>query len=246
MTSKVFLHGVPDTPDVWRGLVDALGLEFDSDTVPALPGFDSPLPLGFGDTKDDYVDWFIRHLERLFEKDGAIDVVAHDWGGLIALRAASLRPELFRTWAICNSVPPMENKWHKTARGWQTPILGELMMALTPKSALRKGLAEQGLPEHLAALEASKFDRTMRRHILKLYRTAEFIGTEWGPDFDNLPRNGAFFWGLNDKYVPLKNGQKFADERGFPLTKVPDSGHWMIAEKPDLLAELLRAHWGTA
>ena len=47
---KVFIHGVPDTPHLWKPLVAALGLQPSEYFAPALPGFGTPLPKGFSCT----------------------------------------------------------------------------------------------------------------------------------------------------------------------------------------------------
>ena len=93
----VLLHGNPETPVIWEPLVAALGR---ADVVtPQLPGFGCPVPDGFGATKDEYVDWFVGVLEGLVAEHGPVDLVGHDWGGGIGMRAVALRPDLVRTWA---------------------------------------------------------------------------------------------------------------------------------------------------
>jgi pimeloyl-ACP methyl ester carboxylesterase len=87
--TAVFVHGVPETPAVWRGLLAALDRP---DTVAlSLPGFDSARPAGFGATMTEYADWLAAQLERL---DGPVDLVGHDWGGGFVVRVVSTRPEL--------------------------------------------------------------------------------------------------------------------------------------------------------
>ena len=89
----VFVHGVPDTPEVWDGVVSRLGRR---DVVRlALPGFACPLPLGFGATMEEYVDWILGQLAPL---TGPIDLVGHDWGGLLVTRVVSVRPTVARSW----------------------------------------------------------------------------------------------------------------------------------------------------
>ena len=51
-TAKLFLHGVPDSPAVWRPLLDALDLGDAPVAAPALPGFTAPLPAYFPATKE--------------------------------------------------------------------------------------------------------------------------------------------------------------------------------------------------
>jgi pimeloyl-ACP methyl ester carboxylesterase len=83
----VFVHGVPDTHRVWTALLSRLGRK-DVVTL-SLPGFGGPVPDGFGATKDAYVDWLLGELARQREP---VDLVGHDWGALLVLRAVSLRP----------------------------------------------------------------------------------------------------------------------------------------------------------
>ena len=64
--------------------------------APNLPGFDAPLPAGFGATKEEYVDWVIGEIEKVGEP---VDLVGHDWGSIIVLRVTSVRPDLVRTLA---------------------------------------------------------------------------------------------------------------------------------------------------
>jgi pimeloyl-ACP methyl ester carboxylesterase len=53
--TAVFVHGVPETPAVWHGLLAALDRP---DAVAlSLPGFDSARPAGFGATMDEYAGW---------------------------------------------------------------------------------------------------------------------------------------------------------------------------------------------
>ena len=43
-TARLFLHGVPDSPAIWRPLLAALDLGDTPVAAPALPGFTAPLP----------------------------------------------------------------------------------------------------------------------------------------------------------------------------------------------------------
>lgn len=80
MTAKLFLHGVPDSPAIWRPLLAALDLGGTPVAVPALPAFTAPLPAGFPATKEAYADWAVQQAEALFAQHGPIDIVGHDWG----------------------------------------------------------------------------------------------------------------------------------------------------------------------
>ena len=119
--TAVFVHGVPETPAVWHGLLAALDRP---DTVAlSLPGFDSARPAGFGATMEEYADWLAAQLERL---DAPVDLVGHDWGGGFVVRVVSTRPELVRSWVTdAAGIGDVEFEWHDFAKIWQTPQAGE-------------------------------------------------------------------------------------------------------------------------
>jgi len=243
MAMKVFLHGVPDTPAMWGPLIGELGLTSEQYIAPALPGFTSPVPSDFSSTKEAYVDWFIAQLEVIHTISGPVDVLGHDWGALIVVRTASLRPDLFRTWTLANALPHPDYKWHRMARMWQTPLLGELMMVGATKTAMCKALHGQGIPADLASVEASHWSPDMKRAILKLYRSAKTAGQQWDAGLSNLPAKGLVFWGEDDPYVPLWVAEKFTQRTGAKLLRQANTGHWSIIERADVLAVELQKHW---
>lgn len=245
-TAKLFLHGVPDSPAIWRPLLAALNLGDTPVAVPALPGFTGPLPAGFSATKEAYADWAVGRAEALFAVHGPIDIIGHDWGALIAQRAAMLRPDLFRSWAVSNAVIDPDYRGHRIARIWNTPILGEIFMAISRPAALARGLAGQGMPADIAAEEAAQWaNKDKRRAILRLYRSAKGLSFEhdWARDIDKLPANGQLVWGANDPYVDLSVAQRFAANTGTSLAVIEGAGHWAIAERPIDVAAALTAFW---
>lgn len=245
-TAKLFLHGVPDSPAIWGPLLSALSLAGVPVAIPALPGFTAPLPAGFAATKEAYADWAVGQAEVLFEAHGPIDIVGHDWGALIAQRVAMLRPDLIRSWAISNAVIEPEYRGHRLARIWNTPVLGEIFMALSKADKLAEGLAAQGMPADIAREEAVQWKlKDKRRAILKLYRSAKGLSFahDWALDIPKLPVRGALIWGEGDPYVPLSVAQRYAANTATPLTVIERAGHWAIAERPDAVAAALRAFW---
>lgn len=82
----IFVHGVPDTAQVWDKVRSRLARR-DGIAI-ELPGVGTPLPVRLQPTKEGYVDWL---LNRLVREAGPIDIVGHDWGALLVLRAGSRR-----------------------------------------------------------------------------------------------------------------------------------------------------------
>ena len=247
-TAKLFIHGVPDSPAIWRPLLTELDLGDTPVAVPALPGLTAPLPAGFPATKEAYADWAVGQAETLFAQHGPIDIVGHDWGALIAQRVAMLRPDLIRSWAISNAVIDPDYRGHRIARIWNTPILGEIFMALSKADKLADGLAAQGMPADIAREEAEQWkNKDKRRAILKLYRSAKGLSFahDWALDIPKLPANGALIWGEGDPYVELSVARRYAANTGTPLTVIEGAGHWAIAERPVEVAAALRAFWNS-
>ena len=243
-TAKLFLHGVPDSPAIWRPLLAALDLGDTPVAAPALPGFTAPLPAGFTPTKEAYADWAVAQAEALAANHGPVDIVGHDWGALIAQRAATLRPDLFRSWAVSNAVIDPDYRGHRIARIWNTPVLGEIFMALSKPAALAKGLAEQGMPADIAEEEAAQWvNKDKRRAILKLYRSAKGLNfsDDWARDL--VPANGTLIWGVDDPYVAPSVAERFAADNDMALTFIKGAGHWAIAERPHDVAAALRSFW---
>src|SRR5438034_885262 len=170
----VFVHGVPDTWRVWRALIGRLHR---ADVVTlSLPGFGCEVPAGFDCSKEAYCDWLMREVDNV---DGPVDLVAHDWGAILALRVASLEPTLLRTWAVGGAPLDPEYEWHKVAKLWQTPEVGEQVMEKVTPETLAAGLVAAGVPAADATEAARHVDATMKRSILALYRSGVRVGAEW-------------------------------------------------------------------
>jgi pimeloyl-ACP methyl ester carboxylesterase len=239
----LFVHGVPDTAILWDPLINALGLEPGVYRALSLPGFGNPVPKGFSGTKDAYAGWLVKQMEAAGEP---VHLVGHDWGALLVLRAASMRPELVSSWCVTNALIDKEYSGHRTARMWATPILGELvMLGMRNKARLEPSLVEGGMPASLAKTEVPHIDKTMRQSILKLYRSAlglSFRGA-WVDDLAKLPKRGQLFWGETDPFVDLSVAERFSKQWRTPLHVAHGAGHWACHERAEEFAGLLAAHW---
>ena len=120
----LFVHGVPETHHIWDDIRSRLSRK---DTIAVdLPGFSTELPDGFDCTKEAYLGWLIAEVEKAGEP---VDIVGHDWGALLTERLASVRPDLVRTWAAGGGAIDETYVWHQLAQAWQTPGMGEQVMA---------------------------------------------------------------------------------------------------------------------
>jgi pimeloyl-ACP methyl ester carboxylesterase len=237
----VLVHGVPDTEGLWAPLCRELSRR---DVVAlSLPGFGCPTPPGFAATKEAYVDWLVREIERI---GGPVDVVGHDWGSLLVQRAVSLRQDLVRTWAVGSGPVDVEYVWHDTAQQWQTPGVGEaLMEAFTPE-ALAAGLVAYGVPSAHAEATAARVDDRMTDCILRLYRSAVTVGAEWQPGVERVRRPHLGLWGDDDPFVSPTFGERLAARVGGRCIRLPGCGHWWPVQRPAEVARALEAFWAGA
>lgn len=234
----VFVHGVPDTQRVWDALIFRLGRK-DVVRLP-LPGFGCPLPAGFSATKEAYVDWLLGQLAAL---EQPIDIVGHDWGALLVVRAVSLRPDVVRSWAAGGAPLDREYVWHQAARAWQTPGMGEKVMADLTAETLGVVLVAAGVPKADAATAAGNVDATMKQCILSLYRSAVNVGAEWEDDLRHVSAPGLVLWGEKDPYASVDFGARLAQRTGARFVSFPGCSHWWQLERPAEVAAELERLW---
>ena len=237
----VLIHGVPDTAQVW----DAVVAHLDGKDVVrlSLPGFGCPRPPGFAATKEAYVEWLLGRLAAL---PGPIDLVGHDWGALLAVRAVSLAPGAVRTWAAGGAPLDREYVWHPAAQVWQTPGKGERMMEAMTPPALEAALTAAGVPAAAATTAAAHVDATMKQCILDLYRSAVRVGEEWEDDLRRIAAPGLVLWGAKDPYAALEFGARLAERTRARFVAFPGCSHWWQLERPKEVAAELTRHWAAS
>jgi pimeloyl-ACP methyl ester carboxylesterase len=239
----VLVHGVPDTGRMWAPLRREL-VRTDVEVL-ALPGFGSAAPAGWTATKEEYAAWLEDRLVAIGEP---VDLVAHDWGAILAQRVASVRPDLIRTFA-CGSGPlDMEYTWHTMAQAWQTPDVGEQIvegMLALPTEQLAAGLVAGSAPPELAVEQAQAFDGEMARCILALYRSAVTVGAEWQGAVDDMPeRPAVVFHGGEDPYSDRRIAERLAARLAASLVVYDGCGHWWSWERAPQAAAALTELWG--
>jgi len=238
--TAVLVHGVADTYRIWDRVRRHLTR---TDVVAlALPGFDSPLPGGFAATKEEYVDWIIARLE---EYGGPVDLVGHDWGCIFTARVASLRPDLVRTWAGGSGPVSTRYEWHQFAKIWQTPDLGEQWMADVAPDTLGRDLEALGMPADVALETVNLLDGTMKDCILRLYRSAVDVGSEWEPGLANVTAPSLVFWGADDPTTQIAFGDQLAERMRATRTLKLPCGHWTLLQRPEEIAQALELHWNS-
>ena len=236
----VFVHGVPDTFRVWKPLREHLSRR--EVVALALPGFNSPVPANFNATKEEYAIWIIRQLEDIGEP---VDLVGHDWGCMLTLRVASLRPDLIRSWAAGSGPVSATYEWHPLAKIWQAPGEGEEWFKELNPSAVAHFMAEAGLPTQSAKEAVSHIDQAMGDCILRLYRSALDVGNQWQPDLGKVQAPGLVFWGDEDTACSVEFADELASDTKARRVLKLNAGHWPIVERSVEVAQALENHWAS-
>ena len=249
-TTKVFVHGNPETSAVWSLLVAELKKRgVDNIVLLTPPGFGAPTPAGWGGTMREYRNWLIAELEAI---GGDIDLVGHDWGAGHVYGVLAERPDIARTWAAdCAGLMHADYQWHDAAQGWQAPELGEQMVAgmvAMPDEQFVDAFSGLGMTREIAAEVKSHINDEMARCILALYRdAAQPALVPIGRQFAAVqPKNGLVIIAEQDHYAgTLETMTSVANSVGAEVAVLPEVGHWWMCQRPDLGADMLMAHWAS-
>jgi pimeloyl-ACP methyl ester carboxylesterase len=238
----VFVHGAPVTERVWEPVCRELSR---SDVVRlTLPGFGCGLGDGFEPTMQSYADWLSDSIADFEE----IDVVGQDWGGLLVLRVLSERPPNVRSWVVDSPNLDENFEWHAGAVAWQTPGRGEQLARWLGSSTLddRATLLSGFGVEYDAALAiAPAIDGTMAEAMLSLYRSADGIGIEWGPDLDRISAPGMCVVAGRDEFRHPDTVRLLASRLSARTMELPNAGHFWMVEHAHRVATELTEFWNS-
>lgn len=232
----LYLHGVPSSSLEWLPFLARSG-----GLAPDLPGYGrSGKPGYLRYTIDEYDRWLERYLDMV----GAarVRMVVHDWGA-VGLAFAQRCPERIERLVVINAVPLLPGyRWHRTARVWRTPVLGELMMGLTGRFTLRQSSRESNatpgpMPDLWLDNVLAHFDQGTQRAILRLYRSSpSSVLAAAGQRLGELDVPSLVVWGTKDPYIPARFAGEYAQALAHAeLVQLPDAGHWPWLDRPDAI-----------
>jgi pimeloyl-ACP methyl ester carboxylesterase len=231
----LYVHGVPDSSDLWLEFLARSG-----GLAPDLPGFGrSGKPGSLNFTIEEYAD-FIESFLALAGVE-RVRLVVHDWGA-VGLAFAQRHPERVERLVVINAVPLLAGyRWHRTARIWRAPLLGELAMGTTNERTLRwlsrEGNATPGpMPQQWRDSVLAHFDQGTQRAILRLYRSSPpDVLAAAGRQLGKLGVPALVVWGQQDPYIPARFGEAYAEVLDGELLALADAGHWPWLDRPDVI-----------
>jgi pimeloyl-ACP methyl ester carboxylesterase len=241
----VFVHGNPGSADDWQPLIAALGGNGKRALALDLPDFGETVAApGFEHTTPGYAAFLDHALDALGVE--RVHLVLHDFGGPIGLVWAAEHIDSVASVTLIDTGILPGYRWHRLARVWRTPGLGELFQATATRGAFRFLINRgepRGLPRPFLDQMYDHYDRRTRRAVLKLYRASDDPGSA-APEFTALvaPRDipALVIWGEHDAYLPASYAERQRD--AFPSAEVhvlPASGHWPYADAPETVERLL-------
>jgi pimeloyl-ACP methyl ester carboxylesterase len=232
----LYLHGVPDSSDEWLAFLQRTG-----GLAPDLPGFGRTGKPGYLKyTIDEYDHYLERFLDELDVQ--RVSIVMHDWGA-VGLAFAQRLPERVARLVLVNAVPLLGGyRWHRIARVWRTPGLGELAMGATNRFTLgrlsRETNATPGpMPQEWLDSVLAHFDQGTQRAILRLYRSSppEVLQAA-GRQLGRLDVPALVVWGLKDPYIPARFAQEYVDALPYAqLLELADAGHYPWLDRPEVV-----------
>jgi pimeloyl-ACP methyl ester carboxylesterase len=232
----LYVHGVPTGSWDWIPFLERTG-----GIAPDLPGFGSSAkPGGF----DYSIGGYDRFLESFCATVGLdrLSLVVHDWGGA-ALAFAQRFPERIDRLVLLSCLPLLPGyRWHRVARIWRRPLLGELFMGLSTRAGLRLLSRESNatpgpMPDQFIDEAWRHFDHGTQRAILKLYRSApEEVLARAGERLGELRCPALVLWPEKDPYIGPEFGRAYADALGGEVElEMVDAGHWSWLDRPELI-----------
>jgi pimeloyl-ACP methyl ester carboxylesterase len=237
----VFVHGSPGSSSEFSELVQRTG-EFARAIAIDSPGFgqaDKPSPHTFEYSSSNLGIHLARQLEVLGVERAHF--VGHDFGGAFSIFAGLYSPTKVGSMTMLSSGVMRGYRWHKIARVYRTPVLGEAFMEIANKQGFKRTLLE--LPDDELEVMWRNFDRATRKAVLALYRATDqknqsalipqlrLVASQWP---------GLVIFGQDDRYLPsalAARNTEWLTQADVKL--IPHSGHWPHLETPDQVAKLL-------
>jgi pimeloyl-ACP methyl ester carboxylesterase len=254
----LLLHGCPFTKFVWRNVIPRLSDQFRC-VAPDLLGLgETETPVGADWSLPAQVDAVLALLDRLGLP--RVAVVGHDQGGAIAQLIAIQHPR--RVTALVLADAEAYDNWPSAEelpfiRVTQLPVIGRLVLwAWSRRPLFRWALAEGKAVYDRSVLTDDLVDGYIAANLAtahKRAKTRRFLATQLNPVNQAHTHNltdalrgveapTLILWGAGDVHFPPDWAKRLAaDIPGTTGVEVlPGTGHLLMEEKPDRVANLIR------
>lgn len=245
------LHGFPQTPGSWSGVVPHLVEAGYRVLLPAQRGY-SPGARPPG-RRSYRLDLLVDDMVAMADAAGVerMHVVGHDWGGAVAWGLGARAPHRLRTLTVVSTPHPQAMyasfvRSDQALRSWymaffQLPGVPEAGMLAQGGRRLEKTLVDSGLPaEHAKEFVAHMREPGALSAALNWYRAMPFGGSRvFGGGPIQVPT--LYVWSSGDFALGRKAAELTARHVAGPYRfEVLDGvSHWVPEQAPDRLAALV-------
>jgi epoxide hydrolase 4 len=249
----LLLHGFPETSRAWRKQMPALAKRFRV-VAPDLRGFGaSDKPKGIAAYRTSVVADDIVALIHAFDAERA-HVVGHDWGGGVAWTLATLHPEAVDRLVVLNCPHPaimqkaLRSNWTQIRKSWyifafQLPWLPEWSFRRDGAKALKDSMRRTAKqPDTFSDADLDEYARAFSAPraatgAFNYYRAAARSPVARG----KIKAPTLLIWAEDDFALgmELTRGMDGLFENPPRIEYVPDTSHWVMEERPEVVNRLL-------
>ena len=259
----LLLHGFPDCSYTWRHQLPALVAAGFHAVAPDLRGYNgSSRPKDVSAYAASALAADIAGLVTALGEQQA-DVVAHDWGGGVAWTFAMLFPEKLRRLAILNAPHPITFRRHlrtlqQARRSWyifafQLPVMPELGLARNDFASLRHvfrtassrpgAFSDLDIERHIDALRPPGALTAAINYYRAVFRDAGRSGQR----ARRIDAPVLVLWGDQDKFLGTELAEPGSEwVPNARVRHVPEAGHWIQHDLPELVNDELVRFFGGA
>jgi pimeloyl-ACP methyl ester carboxylesterase len=237
----LLLHGWPQHWYLWREVIPLVAPHARA-IAPDFRGF------GWSDApRAGYeMDQLKRDILALLDELGVekCSIAGHDWGGFVGFLLALERPERVKSFLALNVIPPWRGPDRSALRdGWR---LAYMPLLAAPglgrrigRSVARRGLSDSGLDTAEVDAFVSRLGPVTERVYGNFLRglPALFRGRYRAADL-RVPSRLVF--GVRDPVLTTRAARAAATQSdSLDLELVPDAGHFVVDQRPELVADRL-------
>lgn len=235
----VLVHGLGGTIENWRGIAPTLAARHRV-LVPDLPGHGRSERLPAAPDLDELAE-AVLGVAAAEEMGGAV-WVGHSLGGLVALRAAVLRPDAVRglVLAAAAGIGSASRAAQVTLTMLGVAKPGRLIAPhrhAWARSRLGRRIAfgwwGAADPDGLEPELAEAFLVGPAYHSDTRQAARALLASDPRPELDRVTCPCLCLWGASDRWVQLEDGMEYARRLRAPLRAIAGCGHLLIGERPD-------------
>jgi pimeloyl-ACP methyl ester carboxylesterase len=253
----LLLHGCPFSSFIWRRVVPLLALEHRC-LAPDL--------LGLGDTEAPFnPDWSLRSQAAMIlglmdaMRIERVDVIGHDHGGALAQLLAAEHPDRVGRLMIANA--EAYDNWPSAdelpfVRATQIPLLGDFVLwAWSRRALFRWTLVDAKAVHDARVLTRELLDGYIRANLgdrRRRAKTRRFLAGQLDPANNRVTLEllegvrrfdhpTPLVWAADDPHFGPQWGERLRNDiaGAVRLELLPETGHLLMEERPERLAELV-------